>query len=84
MQRTLVSHVFEAPRPSDWKQVLSLKEDVDRVMSEQNLDWDDVRFSRLVSVTKQATATSQCSVRDIWDWNSLKVAVLIEGWAKKE
>lgn len=80
--QTLVTHVIEATRPVDWASVLAIKYEVEREMAKANLDWRHTRFSRLMA--KNHNTTPQHSTRDVFDWQSPKVAVLIEGWVERE
>lgn len=83
MQRILVTHVIEAKRPYDWESVLALKSEVDAgLVKAKYQHWSEPRFSRLMKSNPHETA--QHATRDVFDWQSPKVAVLIEGWVEKE
>jgi hypothetical protein len=82
MHLTLVSHVIEATRPTDWASVLAIGTEVKDAMAKQGLNWKDTRFSRLMA--KNHHQTAQHATRDVFDWTGNRVAVIIEGWVSKE
>ena len=83
MNRILVTHVIEAKRPFDWASVLALKAEVDAGLAKAKYQhWIEPRYSRLMA--RNPHETPQHATRDVFDWQSHKVAVLIEGWVEKE
>lgn len=82
MQPTLITHTFEAQRPVDWASVCSIATDVQRELEKLPYKITNPRWSRLMF--KNTAALPQHNTRNVWDWQSPKVAVIIEGWVQKE
>lgn len=81
MQRTLVTHAFTSQRPTDWASVLSLMPQAAEEAAKVGIK--DFTVSRLMGKAPLCR-DSKHSTRDIFDWCSADVAVLVEGWVEKE
>ena len=76
----LVTHVITVDRPIDWASVCAMIPTVEKEAARLKLA--EPRFSRLMFKGEAVYDTQK--KHDRWDWNSPKVAVMIEGWASKE